>query len=197
MNDINLRRCNFDYITNKILIDGDIEEFRSLKHSTPQSNIYHITLTFNQNRFSSPGFYGTSKRHRHQNIDHISPILFDLVHGWYVKGLLWHNIPHFNRPSKRKKLPKFTCYIDDKSEEDPRPHIHGIMWVPEDENSRIHQWLTSGNGNFSWYHIEPRGNYHCRPIPDDQVGNVFGYASKYYQKRYYDAPEYLVMKLPS
>ncbi|MFG1413807.1 hypothetical protein V5G24_22120 [Xanthobacter sp. VTT E-85241] len=197
MNHIDITKNNIHYITNRILIDGDIEEFRSLKRCKSQSNIYHITLTFNQNRFSSASFYGASYRQRYQNIDNITPILFDLVRGWYVNGLLRHAIPHFNRPNKQKILPKFVCYIDDKSDDSPRPHVHGIMWVPEDKNSRIHQWLTSGNGDFSWYHIEPRGNYHCRPIPDDQIGNVFGYASKYFQKRYSDAPQYLAMKLPN
>lgn len=192
----------------RLLETGDVKALKALKASDPEGAFFAVSATFSQGRFNGRSWSGATPRKRQDLIQSRAAELFDLFRGWYVNSLLPNCVHRHTAAKSRKWHPHLIAYADDQADhEDPRPHVHAVLWVPSRTLRTFQRWVSESNwyevpegtktgaAHAAWAALEQNGELHVRPV--DDLRKAVSYAGKLYLKMSgRDSAEELRTKLP-
>lgn len=151
--------------------------------SDNKSKIYHLTMTFPPHLFQGKASFGKTGQKRNELIGKLSPHLFASFRTWWVQGLGVY-FPNFYRKSKRPFQPVCHAFIDDKTDDEPYPHIHAVCCVPGKLVKGFEKWARRESDLFDRLDIRPADT------SDEHLSNIVKYASKYHSKWVLDDHSY-------
>ena len=160
-----------------------IENIKNNKKNDVNSRVYHLTMVFHPNLFQGRESFGKTGRQRKELIGKLSPLLFERFRNWWIYGLDDY-FPHFYRKSKRPFQPICHAFIDDKTDDEPYPHIHAVCWVPGNLVRGFEKWASRESDLFDRLDIRPADT------TDEHLSNVVKYVSKYHSKCVLDDQSY-------